>query len=152
MNSAEAYIVPPWLSNPSLTFGACIQDAGPLFPSHDDARQSSHTGTSPSSSGHHAALASLAKLYTDQQYMLVWKGGKGAVLLRQDAQQPEILQAVLQAAQLHAQGVQDAEMPELECSLQTAQKTWPDFVSALELAGWDVTLTNIRSGDTRLQW
>ena len=152
VNSEEAYVVPPRLSNPSLNFGACIQDAGPLFPGQYGARQSSHTGSNPSSSGQHAALASLAKLYADQQYMLVWKGGKGTVLLRQGVQQPEVLQAVLQAAQLHADGVQDAEMPELEHSLQSAQKQWPDFVSALELAGWDLSLTNIRSGDTRLQW
>ena len=84
--------------------------------------------------------------------MLVWKGGKGAVLLRQDVQQPEILQAILQAAQLHAEGVQDAGLQELEHSLQTAQTRYADFVSALERAGWDVALTNIRSGDLRLQW
>ena len=154
VNSEESYVVPPSFSNPSLAFGVGVQDAAPLFPDHDGQRHVSHPHASASSSesGHHAALAPLAKLYAEQQYMLVWKGGKGAVLLRQDVQQPEILQAILQAAQLHAEGVQDAGLQELEHSLQTAQTHYSEFVSALERAGWDVALTNIRSGDVRLQW
>ena len=152
-NSTENYVVPPRFTNPSLAFGVSVEGAASLFPGGSSQQHSvsDGPGVDPSTS-QSAALGALAELYAQQPYMLVWKGCKGAVLLRRDVDQHEILQAVLQAALLHEEGVQNAGLQELERSLRTAENLRPAFLSNLEKGGWDVTATNIRSADARLQW
>ena len=61
-------------------------------------RISSSSGASASGSDQHehAALASLVQLYREQDYILAWQGGKGAVLLRQGYHHPRILQCIWQ--------------------------------------------------------
>ncbi|CAL8465185.1 g4720 [Coccomyxa elongata] len=129
-NAQENLLAWPTLVRPSLWFGCTLQEA---------------MGSRPNC----AELQELLRIYEGEKHMLIWRGGKGQVLLHQEAQPRDALRPVWQAAWLEQQGVEDAGPADLSASLDALRKQGPAFEKDLSRAGWNTDQITILTGTAR---
>ncbi|DBB16035.1 hypothetical protein WJX82_010959 [Trebouxia sp. C0006] len=129
-NYEEAMLAGPTSSTPSVQFGC---SASRVF-SDSDATQ---------------RLLSLAELYSEERYILVWKGCKGQVLLQTTACPTDSLKALWQAGWLANKGIKDASDSQLLQSLTAMQANIDSFLQAAQQAGWDTDRIVIRNNEDR---
>lgn len=129
-NSEEAMIAGPASCSPHVHFGCTVSSA------FDNASATEQ-------------LLSLAELYAEERYMLVWQGSEGQVLLKTTARPVDTLRALWQAGWLANKGVQDASDEHLQQSLGAMQTNFAGFLHATRQAGWDTDRVVIRSKGAR---
>ncbi|KAK9805694.1 hypothetical protein WJX72_012310 [[Myrmecia] bisecta] len=136
-NQAEPILRLPSQMRPSVKMGASIAE---VF------------GDSPSPQELQPLLETLGPALQQQreQYLLLWREGRGLVLLRESAKPQDLLRAMWQAAWLDHCGIQTATSADVAASIEALQHQFPDFLMQAEAAGWNTQDVVIRSGSSRI--
>mmetsp|Transcript_31516 Transcript_31516/g.89460 ORF Transcript_31516/g.89460 Transcript_31516/m.89460 type:complete len:313 (+) Transcript_31516:636-1574(+) len=89
-------------------------------------------------------LAAALSVYRQENYLLLWHGSTGQVVLKEHCGPQDKLKALWQAAWLQQKGLDTANVTDLRDSLAAAEEHWPGFLHDAEQLGWDVNNVIIR--------
>lgn len=90
-------------------------------------------------------------LFSEEMYILVWWDEEGRVVLKEGASSLDYLKALYQCVILNSMGTKSASFAELKQSLMQTQSSFPDFVDALGVAGWDICDIVIHAESVRVR-
>eukprot|EP00884_Botryococcus_braunii_P023412 jgi/Botrbrau1/9755/Bobra.85_1s0006.1 len=132
-NAREDILAPPSRTQPRVHFGCTVEEA---------------CGPSPQPS----FLQELLKQYENEQYVLVWREGRGHALLKEEATPLDMLRCLWQAAWLdRACGGASATASNIADSLGETRRRFPAFLGQVEEGGWRTAHIVFPCGPSRLR-
>ncbi|KAF5831472.1 vitamin B6 photo-protection and homoeostasis-domain-containing protein [Dunaliella salina] len=151
-------------ASPSPLSPASLNSTG--FPLQDRALSSAAGAASTSASSVSEALQRYLALYSQEQHVLVWRGGEAHVLLHEDAGPHALLQAMWQAAWLHRHQEQQQQQqqhvhpqgflsgtpsPAEEASVQALRQRYPSFAQEAGGLGYQLDRVSVHRGTVRVR-
>ncbi|KAK9835308.1 hypothetical protein WJX81_000773 [Elliptochloris bilobata] len=115
-NAAEVLWALPAMARPSVSLGASVERALGLTPDRKH-------------------LQALLAAHAGEKHVLVWRGGRGMVLLHEGVRTADLLRPLWQAAWLDHAGVRDASAADTAASLAALRERFDDFQRQLRAAG-----------------